>query len=103
MVGRYWQEKGFPKEQIDIQVGEHLIVLYNFGEPLEEKHYEEIKRALRYFSTIDEGKPLKKIKYILIDNTRGEINPHSGEEFRGYNHYDQSMIQIYPKGRILGS
>src|SRR5882724_6348951 len=29
-----WQEKGLPKEQIDIRVGDYKITLYNFGEPL---------------------------------------------------------------------
>ena len=39
---KYWQEKGVPKEQVDVKIGENLVTLFNFGEPLEEKHYEEL-------------------------------------------------------------
>jgi len=94
-----WQEKGAPGEQIDIQTGKHKIILYNFGEPLQEQHLEELKRALEDISKVS-NKLLTTIKYILINNV-SKFNPQSGENFRGYSEGEMSAIQVYPEGREL--
>lgn len=92
----YWQEKGLPKEQVDIQIGDYKITLYNFNEPLKERHLQELQKAIVDFSKVDNGKAFTKVKYILLDNER-PLNPISGEEFRGYGAGSDSAIKVYPK------
>ncbi|KKP43733.1 MAG: hypothetical protein UR31_C0001G0057 [Parcubacteria group bacterium GW2011_GWA2_33_14] len=98
---KYWQEKGLPKEQIDIKIGEHEISLYNFNEQLQRQHLEELKRAVELLSTV-EGEPLRRVKYILIDDKK-PINKNTGEEMRGHVQYNDDVVRIYPKGTDLNN
>lgn len=95
-----WQEKGDPTEQIDITIGDHKISLYNFGESLEVQHLEELKHALENISKISNGKLLKRVKYILINNV-SKFNPQSEENFRGQGAGEMQAIEIFPEGREL--
>ncbi len=95
-----WQEKGSPKEQVEIDIGGHKITLYNFGEPLEQQHFQELESALRDLSQAVDGRLLSEIKYILMDNVSKQ-NPQSGENFRGYNLPRISSIRINPEGRQI--
>ena len=93
----YWQEKGLPKEQVNIQVGENKITLYNFGEQLQERHLQELQKVLADFSKVDDSKPLETLKYILIDDKK-PLNPNTGIEMRGYGAGSESAVKVYPKG-----
>lgn len=93
---KYWQEKGLPQEQLNVQLGDANIEVYNFGGFLEQRHIDELKQVMAIFSRIQEGKVFKKINYILVDNAR-PINPNNDEEYRGYGARGDKAIKIYPR------
>ena len=87
-----------PKEQVNIEIGDHKIALYNFNELLEGRHFEELKKAIEDFSEVNKsGEYLKDFKYILINDKR-EINSRTDEELYGLNSvYQDSVIKVNPR------
>jgi hypothetical protein len=63
-----WKNKGIPKEQISIKLGQYSIEVYNDFEPLIEKHVEIMKNVFETFAEMTDDKIFDKVRYILIDN-----------------------------------
>lgn len=93
----YWTKKGIPNEQISIKIGEINLEVYNFSAKLQDKHIEELKRAIKDLNKIQNGIIFKNIKYILIDDKQAK-NPRTGENLNGYSRAECNAIQIYPEG-----
>ncbi len=91
----YWEAKGLPNEQVELDDGEHQVTLYNYGEPIEQTHLDQIKRILGIFSGIGDGLVFKEFKYILIDPVQG-MNDKSGEPTNGYGPINSLAVTLYP-------
>lgn len=91
----YWQEKGLPKEQLELADGKHQITVYNFGESLAANHLTEISTVLGVFSGIRNGEVFNHVHSILIDNTQ-PMNDKSGESQNGHGPGDSGAIILYP-------
>lgn len=65
----YWRSKGIPSEQIEFQIGEQLITLYNFNEGLQvsDEHIDETLGVLAEFASRF-PQVLDNLRWILIDN-----------------------------------
>lgn len=93
----YWRNKGLPKEQVTITIGDHTVDIFNWNEQaLTEEQVSEITAVLKTFSLIADGKALKDCRYILIHDKQ-EMNPKSGEEMNGYGIVHDSAIKLYPR------
>lgn len=92
----YWQEKGLPKEQIEVSFGDRKINIYNFNqEGLGQIHLEELKRAIELFSKINNGSVFDKIKYIVLDDK--QFIEQTGENRNGQGVMDNNgTIKLYP-------
>ena len=92
----YWEQKGLPKEQVELTDGEHTINLYNYREePVPEQQLEQIKRILQIFSGIRGGIAFNAVKYILLDDVQG-MNDKSGDLTNGYGPVNSYAVTLYP-------
>ncbi|MFQ5953239.1 MAG: hypothetical protein ACE5JK_07550, partial [Candidatus Omnitrophota bacterium] len=90
-----WAKRGLPGEQISISVGDHVVDVYNWNEPLSEEQISIMTDILHRFSVIAGGEAVKKCRYILIDNVP-KINIKSGEELNGAGIPFGEGIILYP-------
>ncbi|TRZ77274.1 hypothetical protein D4R87_03090 [bacterium] len=95
----YWKEKGLPHEQIIIETSVGNLEIFNFGDSLEQRHFDELQQIVKVLATINKGELLKAIKYLLIDNVQ-LLNPNSGEETNGKStgSYNTRTLKLYPRG-----
>lgn len=91
----YWERKGLPKEQVELDDGEHQITLYNYGEPIDRAHLDLINRILGIFSGIRGGLVFNDVRYILLDDVQG-MNDKSGEPTNGYGPINSLAVTLYP-------
>lgn len=92
----YWENKGLPKEQIELTDGKHNISLYNFQEtPIGNDQLEQIQRILQFFSRIKGGIAFDRVEYILLDDVQG-MNDKSGEPTNGYGPANSKAVTLYP-------
>lgn len=92
-----WAEKGIPKEQIEVEIEDRKIDIYNFGECLTDKHLEKLEKIIKEFSQIQDGESLNEARYILIDNIP-KTNPRTGEDYYGHGAVSDRAIKLYPRG-----
>lgn len=99
-----WKEKGLPKEQIEIKIGDNKIEVYNFNREVEfsDKHLEETVHILKKYEEYD-PELLKKIKFILINNVQEPSLLDNEEKFplNGRHTKEQNMIELFPRGMRL--
>lgn len=93
----YWSKKNVPKEQITIKIPDGNFEVFNFGESLKQRHFDELGNIVKIFSQINNGKFFESIKYVLIDDIQ-KPNPHTGEEMCGYGPVEEKAVKIYPNG-----
>jgi hypothetical protein len=91
----YWQEKGLPKEQINIELGNSKLEIFNFSNPLSDEQIETMKRVLSVLSQIKDGLILHDIDYILINNNEN-LDVKSGNPRNGVTSPNMRVIQLYP-------
>lgn len=90
-----WVEKGLPKEEFLLADGEHQVTLFNYGDPLERRHLDEVMSVLGLFSAIRNGKVFERVSYIVVDNVN-LMNEKSGELSNGHGPTDDNKITLYP-------
>lgn len=83
----YWQEKGAPHEQVELQVGDHRIDIFNFNRelPLTEEHLAEISGAIETMAA-SFPRTVENCQSILIDDIQppsalgdDELYPQNGD------------------------
>ena len=100
----YWRKKGVPKEQLELQVGEKQITIYNFSQekPFTEEH---IDRAQRVFEELASRFPqlVDQIRWVLIDDIAHasafgdpEKYPFNGDAMREWH-----AFRLLPRGMKL--
>lgn len=100
----YWRVKGVPKEQIELQVGEQQITIYNFSQekPFTDEH---IERGQKVFEELASRFPqmVKQIRWVLIDNL-----PHASAfgdperfSFNGDAMQQWHAFRVLPRGMEL--
>lgn len=95
-LNEYWQAKGDPKEQLNIQVGGQNIELYNFGAELTPEQTAELQGIMAKFNRSAVRGKLKGLQYILIDDNP-KIDPKTNEPRRGYAYNEMNAIGLYPR------
>jgi len=94
----YWKEKGNPKEQFTIETPYGNIDVYNFLEPLEQRHLDELFEVMQVFANIKGENPLQNIDYILFDNEQ-PANPNTSEDMNGQSWRKCRAIKMFPAGK----
>ncbi len=100
----YWRKKGMPQEQLEIQVSDKLLTVYNFNKevPFTEEHAVRAKRVLEQLESIM-PQVIEKIDWILIDDIAhpsafGDPDkyPWNGNAMRSYR-----AFRFLPRGMEL--
>lgn len=99
---RYWfvnprWETETLKEHFGIQLGDHSVEVFAFGEELREEVRKGIMKALERFYNALADKSLWNLESIQIVS-REEINPKSGEPYRGMEFPAQRRLELYAAG-----
>lgn len=97
-----WQEKGHPLELMRLNLASgRTIELYNWFRPLSEQEIQDLSEAVNLFASIAEGKAIKSLGYILINNEQPVWTLETGDAVNGYgritgrrDRYDG--IQLFP-------
>jgi hypothetical protein len=95
-MNEYWKNKGLPKEQITIKVGEQPIELYNFGVDLTFEQALELQKIIGKLSAGKAKAKLSGLKYILIDDT-DVIDKKTNQARRGYAYPEMKTIALNPR------
>lgn len=100
-VNEYWREKGLPKEQIEIKIGDRKITVYNFNKEIgfSDKHIKEATDVLQKYANYDPNL-LKGIKFLLLEDKQNSDMLESNEKFpvSGRNLPEWGAIRIDPRG-----
>lgn len=100
-ISEHWKEKGLPKEQIEIKIGDHKITVYNFNKDIEfsDKHTKETIDVLQKYENYDRELS-KGIKFLLLEDKQNSDMLESNEKFpvNGRNLPEWGAIRIDPRG-----
>ena len=89
----YWQEKGEPRQSIEIGFADKKLTILNFGEiPLSSEQQEEIRKVAKDFSKIKGGCVFDIVHFVLIDGNQ-PINADTGENLNGYGLKNDDAIK----------
>jgi len=100
----YWRKKGIPQEQIEFQVGEQPITIYNYNheKPFTDDHLARMQSALteltsRFPQVID------KIRWILIDDMAHASGYGDPEKYplNGNAMHQWQAFRFLPRGTEL--
>ncbi len=99
---RYWfidpqWEQQVLIERFKIELGDHVVEIFAFGQGLEEKVRTGIIRTLEHFYNKLGDKSLWRLESIQILPQQG-MNPKSGEPFRGMEFPAQRRLELYSAG-----
>lgn len=98
-----WQEKGLPKEQVEISFGNRKIDVYNFNqEKLSPEQLDELRKVIQSFHRINGGVVFDKIRYILISD-KGQIDPVIDKEQNGAGAMQDRAVKLYPVAMESGA
>ncbi len=107
-LNKEWQEKGPPKEQIEIASRDAKLVVYNFGDVLSPERTQELQDAFTLLQgSLTENKIADIPPYCLINN-ESATNTKTGEDLSGNSPPKLNAIVLYPRSlsqkehRILG-
>jgi hypothetical protein len=99
---RYWfanprWESETLKERFRVELGNHSVEIFSFGKELQEEVRNSIVRTLERFYNALTDKTLWNLESIQI-LPRQEINPKSGEPYRGTEFPAQRRLELYAAG-----
>jgi hypothetical protein len=94
-LNKAWAEKGLPKEQLILNIGQNNIEIFNYGEILTQEMVRELQHVVILYGKITNNDFFERVKYILLDNTQ-EINPNSGEDQNGFALKNFKAIKLNP-------
>ncbi len=100
-VNEYWQERGLPKEQAEIKIGDHKITVYNFNKEIKfsDEHIKETKDVLQKYENYD-PELVEKKDFLLIENQQNQSLLEDEEKFpaNGRNYPEWRAVGIDPRG-----
>jgi hypothetical protein len=102
LESRYWfadprWESEALKERFRVDLGTHGVEIFAFGEELQEEVRNGIVRTLERFYNALADKTLWNLESIQVV-PRQEINPKSGEPYRGMEFPTQRRLELYAAG-----
>lgn len=103
---RYWfanpqWETEVLKERFGVELGNHRVEIFAFGANLQENLRTAIVRTLGCFYNRLRDKSRWNLESVQI-LPRHDVNPKSGEQFRGMEFPDQRRLELYPAGMSDG-
>ena len=101
-TSEYWKKKGTPSEQVEFQINDREITVYNFNQekPFGDEYIEQTKRA---FGKLASRFPqiLNKLRWVLIDDSeppsvygdpvKYPFNGQSDDKWRAFILYPRAM------------
>lgn len=100
-LDKEWREKGAPKEQIEISIGENKITLYNFNSEIKflEGHEKEMREVMEDYYRED-PELFSEVKYILINDRQNASLLGNEEDFPLNGGYSKAYgsISLSPRG-----
>lgn len=103
-INEKWREKGLPREQIEMRIGDHKITVYNFNKEIEfsDKHIKETADVLQKYGNYD-PEIIKKIGFLLIDDKQNPSLLEDEKNFpiNGRRFGEWGVIGIDPRGMRL--
>lgn len=102
LESRYWfanprWELETLKERFRVELGDHSVEIFVFGEELQEEGRTGIVKTLERFYNALADKSLWNLESIQVVS-RQEINPKSGEPYRGAEFPAQHRLELYAAG-----
>lgn len=95
------QEELLPREYFVVSTEVGNVGVFNFSEPLKEKHIEELKKVFEIFDGFKEKSPLKTFKYIFLKNENSQTKLSTGEEMSGYANTQTGLLTVFLEGQKL--
>lgn len=97
----YWRKKGLPSEQIDFQIGDSSVTVYNYNkdEPFTDEHIKKAQRVLELLSS-HFPQVLQKCRWILIDEeqTKSIFGDSIKYPLNGQGLKSWSGVRLYTRG-----
>lgn len=100
----YWRKKGLPKEQIEFNVNNNQIIVYNFSQDksFTDKHVEDTRKVFEQLGSRF-PKMLEKIRWILIEDIShaSAFGDPAKYPWNGSAKRDWSSFILMPRGMDL--
>ncbi len=103
-TSKEWRDKGQPQEQVEVQIGENTITIYNFSKEktLTEEHLESTIRVIQEMASRF-PEVLAKLRWILINDEQLPSAWGDSEKYptSGMARSNWDAFEFYPRGLEL--